>query len=314
MKFVTPNAVIIDEKDPLKKIELAGRTCYKSENKITDTSAEKFVGALIRRQHTAMLEHACFVFQLKLKVPNTPTVNHAAYEMLAKYHDYLERDSYLHTTSRMVSGNIRAICQRNVNDPIFRALKAAYPMLAYSDVNGKDELFPMVEATIVDLDKLPNLTLDEIGAHKYVTFRFITDRGVTHELVRHRPCSFAQESTRYVNYHEGLSIALPTGFYERPEEVQEEYQSAFLDAERHYGRLIEMGQTPQQARAVLPNATKTEIVVTTSMGEWHHILNLRLFGTTGAPHPDIKTIMEEAYPIFMNDPICKKYLEETKNG
>ena len=308
MKFVTPNAVIIDEKDPLKKIELAGRTCYKSENKITDTSAEKFVGALIRRQHTAMLEHACFVFQLSSDISSI-------------YIEFLEEDPYIHVTHNvdndrlLVSGSVRSLNQFPYNGPIIDVLKKSYPDLVYDEDRrpSPEDAYGIV-AKIVDLDTLPNLSDEEIAQHKYMTIRFITDRGVTHELVRHRPCSFAQESTRYVNYHEGLSIALPTGFYERPEEVQEEYQSAFLDAERHYGRLIEMGQTPQQARAVLPNATKTEIVVTTGMGEWRHILNLRLFGTTGAPHPDIKTIMEEAYPIFMNDPICKKYLEETKNG
>jgi thymidylate synthase (FAD) len=116
--------------------------------------------------------------------------------------------------------------------------------------------------------------------------------------VRHRPCSFAQESTRYVNYKDGLNISLPNQFYEKPEEVQGLYREAFEFVENVYRNLIESGETPQQARAVLPNALKTEIVVTANLEEWNHIINLRYHGTTGAPHPDIKVVAEKIYNIL----------------
>lgn len=307
MQFVVPSAAIIHEKDPRKKIELAGRTCYKSEDRITTDSAVKFVQALIKRQHTAMLEHACFVFLIPFDVNDIGLLER-------QYIEFLRNDPYIHVTQNyderryLVSGSVRGLCQFKFDGPIIECLKKQYLDLVYGERQPAPVRSEDIFAMIVDIDTLPNLTDEEIGQHKYVTARFVTDRGVTHELVRHRPASFAQESTRYVNYLAGLSIALPTGFNERSPEVQEEYQQAFMDSERHYANLIKMGQVPQQARAVLPTALKTEIVVTACMAEWDHIFNLRLHGTTGNPHPDIKTIMEKVYPMFLDDPICKWYL------
>lgn len=166
----------------------------------------------------------------------------------------------------------------------------------------------MALTKIIDIDTTPNLSLEELAQHKYLSFRLVTDRGVTHELVRHRIPSFGQESTRYVNYMEGIAICLPTGFYERPEIVQMEYQAAFVDADNHYRKLIELGEKPQQARAVLPTALKTEIVVTTNLAEWNHIWNLRMFGTTGAPHPDIKALMDKVYMQAVTIPTVSQYL------
>lgn len=299
--FVNPQAVLISNADPLKKIELAGRTCYKSEDKITDTSAKKFVRRLMDSHHTAMVEHAVVVFDVTGYVE--------------KYHlPFTAQNPYLRTTSRpgrkLVSGNVRAINEFEdfATKLLQQELFNEFPDLVYDEELMYNKISGI---QLVDLDSLPGLTLEEIEAHKALTLRLTTDRGVTHELVRHRPCSFAQESTRYVNYKEGISVALPAGFYERPVEVQEEYQKAFEDANRHYARLIELGQKPQEARAVLPTATKTEIVVTANVAEWNHIFNLRLFGTTGAPHPDIKALMEIAYEEAGKDPLVAQYREMT---
>jgi thymidylate synthase ThyX len=206
---------------------------------------------------------------------------------------------------------VRAICERGINDPLFRALMKEYPNLAYGCENYSYNFYENIEAKIVNLYDFDDLTADEKATHCNFTFRIITDRGVTHELVRHRPASFAQESTRYVNYKNGLSIALPSGFYDKPEWVQNVYQKAFESANMFYHDLIEYcNQTPQQARAVLPMATKTEIVVTTNFEEWMHIINLRYFGTTGQPHPDIKFVIEKVFKILKED----KLVGELLNG
>jgi len=299
MKFVMPNAVLIDEKDPFKKIELAGRTCYKSEAKITPDSAKTFVGNMIGRGHTAMLEHCVFTFMIYPKDGNLEF-----FEDMSKYALHIKTDKYIIVTKHkdriLASANLRAICQRGENDPIFRAVQNIYPSLAYGNALISASSFENVCAEIVNINDINDLTDFEKDAHTYYTFRITTDRGVTHELVRHRPVSYAQESTRYVNYRDGLSISFPAQYEEKDSCVQAEYERAFCDAETHYQRLIEMGEKPQQARAVLPNALKTEIVVTTNLAEWKHILDLRYFGTTGAPHPDIKEVMRFVCEVVTN--------------
>lgn len=308
MKMIKPSAVLIDNIDPFKKIELAGRTCYKSEAKITSDSSKAFVQRLIKNGHTAMLEHQVFMFELN-------TRNN--YNQREKYLKYLRSCKFLNVTDNfddfelnnvqrkqriLVSGNLRAICERNINDPIFRELRRKYPDLVYGKAAepplSEMNRFASVKAKLVNLNDYEDLTQTELYTHCHITLKLTTDRGVTHELVRHRLCSFAQESTRFVNYKEGISIALPADFKEKAPEIQEEYEKAFMDAETHYCHLIEMGETPQQARAVLPTALKTEIVVTANMSEWHHIFDLRLNGTTGTPHPDMKALMIKARPFI----------------
>lgn len=325
--FVTPNVEMITEPDPLKRIELAARTCYKSEDKITDTSAKKMVRNLMRAGHTAMVEHAVVVFD----------ISGCSKDLI----DMLAQCRYAHITCGggidghrcLVSANVRAVNEMAPKNLgyflLLCVMNAANPGLVYpgaSDMlkfaktdNGSsgwlheqmNELVCGHIPAMVDIDSLEDATPEEIEQHKYLTFRFTTDRGVTHEMVRHRPASYGQESTRYVNYKDGISICLPTGFYERPAEVQEEYQQAFADADRHYRKLIEMGQTPQQARAVLPTALKTEIVMTANVSEWNHVWNLRLFGATGAPHPDIKAVMWMAYNLAAKDPTIVAYRKVT---
>jgi len=142
--------------------------------------------------------------------------------------------------------------------------------------------------------------------HYSVSVKFFCDRGVSHELVRHRIASFAQESTRYCNYtgekfgSEITYIDLKGGMDGDPKirsldpekvfAIYEEWLSACEDAERHYNRMMELGASPQIARSVLNNSTKTEIVVTMNLREWIHFFNLRAVGTTGAPHPQMKEI------------------------
>lgn len=172
----------------LKKIERIARVCYKSEDKITDGSAEKMVRALVKRGHEAMLEH--FSFSVK----------------------------------------------------------------------------------------------------------FVVDRGVSHEIVRHRVASFAQESTRYCNYgHEGEIAVIEPCFYDDKSIQYNEWLSSCEMSESYYLSLLEFGATPQEARAVLPNSLKTEVVMTANLREWRHFFKLRACGITGKPHPQM---LEVAVPLL----------------
>lgn len=143
-----------------------------------------------------------------------------------------------------------------------------------------------------------------------VTVRIICDRGVSHELVRHRLASFNQESTRYVNYSKkGLTFIKPS-FWETYTTNYASWECAMREAERSYNRLIENGATPQQARSVLPMSLKTELVITCNLREWRHIFNLRC---SSKAHPQIREIMLPMLEEFHNrlpvifDDIYKKY-------
>lgn len=140
--------------------------------------------------------------------------------------------------------------------------------------------------------------------HSQMTVRIICDRGVTHEIVRHRLAAYSQESTRYCNYKGGVTFVIPPwvdifpGEYNTIEELDRYgnnlrhdeivWCSQMLSAETDYICLIEDGWTPQQARTVLPNSLKTEIVITANFREWRHIFKLR---TDLSAHPQMQEIM-----------------------
>ena len=201
MKIISPSVELMTEIDPLeylRKIERIGRVCYKSEDKITDSSAEAFVRRLIKNGHEAMIEHG---------------------------------DS--------------------------------------------------------------------------ITIKFICDRGVSHEIVRHRLFSFAQESTRYCNYGKDDEITvIDPGFFGVyvPLRPRGEYNyryalwmEAMEQSEQDYLLLIKDGATPQEARSVLPNSLKTEIVVTGNPREWRHFFKLRLSKTA---HPQMREVARMAFVIL----------------
>jgi len=129
-----------------------------------------------------------------------------------------------------------------------------------------------------------------------MTVRFTCDRGVSHELVRHRHCSFAQESTRYVKYDGEMEFILPCWFENPPsknvETPEGQWMWAMEDAEERYQDMLSQGQSPQQARSVLPNSLKTEIVVKTNLRDWMHIFLLRC---DKAAHPQMRELMIPLY-------------------
>lgn len=184
VEFITP----IDGAVILKRLEECGRVCYKSEDKITEGSAEKFLAGIIKRGHEAVLEHCSF------------------------------------------------------------------------------------------------------------TVKFICDRGVSHEIVRHRMASYCQESTRYCNYGKGkfgeeITVIEPCFFHDNHSdqdwENYQKWEAAMGDAEAWYMELLQNGATPQEARSVLPNSLKTEVVMTANIREWRHFLKLRC---SPAAHPQMREV------------------------
>ena len=153
--------------------------------------------------------------------------------------------------------------------------------------------------------------------HGNISVRFVCDRGVTHELVRHRLAAYSQESTRYANYSQDrfgseITVIKPM-FWEEGSEPYEQWEKAMLAAEAAYLALLANGARPQEARAVLPNSLKTEIVMTANLREWRHVLNLR---ASKAAHPQIRQIMlpllaelADRLPEFYAD-LGEKYAED----
>ncbi|MDD6104119.1 MAG: FAD-dependent thymidylate synthase [Bacteroidales bacterium] len=131
---------------------------------------------------------------------------------------------------------------------------------------------------------------ESVLEHEKITVRFICDRGVSHELVRHRIASYSQESTRYCNYgHDGqLTFIVPEWYNHSTPETQKIWDDAMLIAEKSYLDLLKLGWTPQQARAVLPNSLKTDIIMTANIREWRTIFRLRC--ATKA-HPQMRQLM-----------------------
>lgn len=295
MQMINPSVALIEESDPFKKIERVGRTCYKSEDMITGDSAKKFYNGLVKRQHTAMVEHTTFVFEVDS-------------ETYFKLHGYKFLNYSINEESErfLISGNLRALNESG-EPTLLKALHDLDPDLVYvpHPINFEDN---HDEVKVVNIKDYEDLSVEEFMAHAYFTFHFITDRGVTHEMVRHRPASYAQESTRYCNYSKDkfggeITYIKPTGWDEFKHYDKLQFVKAFESCEAEYNELIKRGFSPQQARAVLPNALKTEIIMTTNAGEFEHFFDLRSRGITGAPHPDIKVVADMALGLYS----CEKF-------
>ena len=320
MKVIKPSASLLKGLAPYELIERIGRTCYKSEDKIEVGSAEKFIVGLMKRQHYAMIEHSNVIVSMSNGMYRALTSNEE-YDLTYLHHSCIpEEGSYI------VSGSFRAwrdlflnshedisylLCVLYYEFPLMfeDVVKTIYEEIpSEKEVREFDHCYVMSEEGLKVLyDRHPELLMEHI-VH---TVHFVCDRGVTHELVRHRLCAFAQESTRYCNYSKDkfgneIAVILPIFFdtgcgTASNSEVYKEWERSCEVCEKSYFKLLEMGATPQQARSVLPNSLKTEIYVTTTEKEWQHIVNLRYLGTTGAPHPQMKEVMSFIVEDLVND-------------
>ena len=269
MKLIKPNFEIITQNPNndgmLKHVELCGRVCYKSEDKIKDNTAAIFVNGLIKSGHTSVLEHGTIYLYIKDK----------AYNVIPLYEKY--KENKYSKTSLPFANEHNAECYITTN---YRVL-----------VENKwlDDLQYQCEPTEFH--------------EKRVTVKFICDRGISHEFVRHRVFSFSQESTRYCNYSKDKFTNeitfiepfwikdIPVKYYTRsPESLMpsERCDSAanFLFQleliEEMYFELIEEGWKPEQARNILPNSLKTELMMTGFVSDWKHFFELRC---SKAAHP-----------------------------
>ena len=167
------------------------------------------------------------------------------------------------------------------------------------------------------IKKILNSGHESVIEHGYCSVRFVCDRGVSHELVRHRLAAYSQESTRYANYSKEkfgneITVVKPS-FWEENSEEYKIWESAMQSAEKAYMDLLRQGAKPQEARSVLPNSLKTEIVMSCNFREWRHVFSLRC---SRASHPQIREIMlallfdlQSRIPILFDD-LYEKYKEE----
>lgn len=150
---------------------------------------------------------------------------------------------------------------------------------------------------------------ESVIEHVSLTFRVVCDRGVSHEIVRHRIASYSQESTRYCNYHSDkfsneLTVIDPL-FWDKNSKQYSIWLESIKKCEENYNALIELGATPQEARSILPNSLKTEIFMTMNLREWRHFLKLRY---SKSAHPQmvevarlIRNELVTRYPVIFGD-------------
>nr|UVN09324.1 MAG: thymidylate synthase complementing protein [Bacteriophage sp.] len=290
MKLIKPSFEIWNQPAGLegvyKQIEKVGRVCYKSEDKITEDSAKGFVDRMVKSGHGAMLEHG--------------TV-------------YLE-------SSDGFAGGFYLLRRKYEKNPYSRV------KIVHSFMTGIDHIYVTTNFRVLVendwLDDLKYICKPTQFHEKRVTVHFVCDRGVSHEFVRHRVMSFAQESTRYCNYSKDkfgneitfikpcflddskLALYGPYHTVIRDKSPESIFIASLNNAEKDYIDLIDLGWKPQEARAVLPNALKTELVMTGFVSDWQHFFDLRALGTTGAPHPQAKELAEP----LMREFIARKYI------
>ena len=293
----------------LKYLEGIGRICYKSEDKITIDSYLRYLNMLKENKHWAMLEHYVFVLDIPewiyFDINHTLTNANLSWEYMEKSH-YI-RASYYYTDEGkaryILSSSATGLNYLNEYQDfntskgikhVCEFMHDKYPEIINDP--GMDHFDPDIR--FIGRDELQTLPVKERMLHEAYTVKFTVSRGFTHELVRHRPASYAQESTRYVNFSKekyGSEIALinPT-YLEEDNDALNIWTKSMLQIESAYMDLIKLGHTPQEARSVLPNSTKTEIVMTARLGEWKHVFNMR---ADKPAHPEMKEIM---YPL-LND-------------
>lgn len=295
MKIVPPSYEILTALDHwslARRIEFCGRICYKSEGKIGADTAEPFIRSILKRKHNSVAEMGVLTVRVMV---DTQAVLDRFYEILPRYLviDEIEKRTLL------VTASVRAFRELFISHPAVKLVKGLTAFLAaknplfFEDLRPKVGWLPQtgVEVERVDLAEVDTLRADLLARHRHLAVKFITNRAVTHEIVRHRPCSFLQESQRYCRYDKDqfgseVTFIKPLFFDEGGPEY-ELWRRAMAESEQIYLKLLETA-SPQAARTVLPNSCKTEIVVYANLAEWFHIFRLR---TTPAAEPSMRELM-----------------------
>ena len=328
--FIESSAELITEPDVLKKIELIGRTCYKSEDKIAEGSAEKFVKHAIEKKHYSILEHVPVYLTLQGN-----DLFEAWGEFLSLYDQVRwvqkkvqpKKPTFFTVTQLDDLGKSQRItwtvCDlrylAEIADDMDNAVQVTfddtpgiYFYQALCAALNRSSTFSFIKPTwhgMSDNNKLIwhdiyitsyNSMSDKVNNYfKFYTVKLICDRGVSHELVRHRNCAFMQESTRYCDYSDVMNFILPSDL-----SVSEKSLMVTHCAEtaRRYSLLRGAGMSAEKARAILPNALATTLIMTASIAEWRHILDLRLYDKAGIAHPQVKELMAKVKPLIPEIP------------
>jgi thymidylate synthase (FAD) len=305
MKIIEPYFEIQDDLDRSSlavRLEACGRICYKSEDLITEDSAVPFVTKIAKHGHNSVLETAVVTLSLRCG-------NDLVTEFFACQPKYLIVDRT--EDGLLVTGSIRSFRELYGSFPGNQIIAGMVSLLAArepflfegvydaSSVVAKDPALEITKMSLSQVDKLPD---DLLLRHRYVGVKFFVNRAVTHELVRHRPCSFLQESQRYCRYSQdkfdGQVTFIKPMFYEEGSEEYELWKEAMEYTEKKYLKLLETS-SPQAARTVLPNSCKTEIIVYCNLVEWQHIFKLR---TSQAAEPSMREII-----VPLAEELSKRY-------
>jgi len=307
MKVVPPSFEImthLDGQSMATRIEACGRICYKSEEKITAESAEPFVKNILKRRHNSVAEMA--VLTIRIAYDQESWVSQL-FEAVPKFFsiDRVEKKTLLMT------GSVRAFRELYQDHGTLKLVKAISAFLGerhplfYFDLVPKRGWLPqsgieIVKVPLAEVDTLPG---DLLARHRHVAVKFIVNRAVTHEIVRHRPCSFLQESQRYCRYDKdqfGNEVTfIRSMFYEEGTPEYGLWKKAMEETEAIYMKLLETS-SPQAARTVLPNSCRTELIVFANLLQWMHMFRLR---TSPAAEPSMREVMipllerfKEKYP------------------
>lgn len=308
MRIVDPSFEIqyeLDKQPIAIRLEECGRICYKSEDKITEESAIPFVTKIAAHGHNSVLEMAVATYRVSCH-PDHVLEFHACQP---KYFVTDRTD-----TGILVTGSIRAFREMSVSysdnavvGDLVADLAGRYPYLfeGIYDAEEAQDKSDDIKIEKLSLEQVEDLPVDLLVKHRFVGVKFIVNRAVTHELVRHRPCSFLQESQRYCRYSHDkfgneVTFIRPV-FYEDDSNEFQIWKAAMEETEKLYLKLLETS-TPQAARTVLPNSCKTEIITYCNLAEWKHIFSLR---TSPAAEPSMREVMiplekemRDRYPVL----------------
>lgn len=280
MQLVKPSATIMEDYlqtlTPEQRIDYVGSVCYQRPPKTTREEAVQFCKSMVSKGHAATLE----MVRIHLRVPG--------WAARAIHSKYIDIDAVPDDTFCFVSGSIRAFIEaegqgahlvrdcflgRNISLFEERHLRGVHTGISF-----------------VNFEDVP-------WTHKHVAVKFITNRVVTHELVRHRPCAFLQESQRFCRYEtDGLTIIEPVWFSAATPQRQDKFLCAMQTLEDLYCEMRKEGYSPQKARTGLPNCTKTELWVYASLPEWKHIFSLR---DSPAADPEMQRLMAPLHVQFL---------------
>lgn len=304
----THNMNYINEPSKMLKIweniEKCGRTCYKSENRITPTSAIGFVKNLIKSGHYSVLEH------VRLRIYIDPYILHedqyndvktflinngltyadsSLYDMKLFQVNYYDDQYTIHCTLRKLF-DIREYLKKNEHEwPIIYPICTLFKILnwIFKDVVDDDGDYVLEKRSQDHIYPEFDISQISITEDDYMCVRFTTNRSVSHQLVRERCLSFSQESQRFVNYNnKGFKFIEPT---DMNEECLAKFKQSCENAVDAYVYIKDGGCRPQRARGVLPNATATEIVVSGTYINFMNVINKR---SKPDCDPDIRELME----------------------